>query len=156
MLLDVLELLRDFVVLLIALLLKDHEVCQEVLLLPLVELLPEVSDLEVFAESVDCQVILTNEEETLHLLVIELLLPVHELDVQSFFEDVDQTLCELNEVLVVPLDIVGEHVVHIVELLVLHLELNLLLLVLEVATRGIEGLLNVPNEIVLLFLRLSV
>jgi hypothetical protein len=47
-------------------------------------------------------------------------------------------------------------VVHVVELLVLHLELNLLLLVLKVATRWIEGLLNVPNEIILFFLLLSV
>ena len=129
---------------------------QEILLLPLVELLPEVSDLEVFAESIDCQVILTDEEETLHLLVIELLLPVHELDIQSLFEDIDQALRKLNEVLVVPLDVVGEHVVHVVELLVLHLELNLLLLVLKVTARWIEGLLNVPNEIILFFLLLSV
>ena len=116
-------------------------------------LLPEVGHLQVFTESVSRQLIFTDEEEVLHLCIIQLFTIVKELHVQRLLKHVDEALGELNQIPIALLDVIGIHV-HI--LLLSHFELDLFFgQSSEIAACRVEWFLDVPDEEVWLLLGLS-
>ena len=125
--------LLDLVVLLDQVLLQYRKMLQQILPSLICDFLPEISYFQVFAESVCCQLVFTDEEEILHLSAIQFFAIVHELHVQRLLKHIDQALREFHQVPVVLLDISRIHVHD----LLLHFELDLLFVrLVGIAGRG--------------------